>query len=230
MILDFGLIIIAALFVLIGYKKGIMKSLYGLISLVVAGVGSCLLSRFLSGWVYNVFFAESINKSISNSIAGTTESITAATENVFANLPDYVKGFLGFFGVTDSSIFETTQATQALEAELQNTVMSAVVQILGSVLLVVLFILILILMKWLSKFILFIFEVPVIKQINSLCGCIFGLAEGLIICYIAVLLCRLLLPVSDHTVINAEMINSSAIFGKIYYSELITFIVNVFVN
>lgn len=228
MILDIALVLIVAVFVFIGYKKGIMKSLYGLISLAVAGIGSYFAGKFLSNWIYDLFFAKSINESISNSVANTTESITVTTEKVFTNLPDYVTNFLGIFGITETNIFNTTQATQAIEAEIQNGVMSAVVSILGSIIIAISFILILILMKWLSGFILFIFEVPVIKQINSMFGLAFGLMEGMIICYIAVLACRLFLPTADQPVIDAGMINSSLIFSKIYYSEFITYIANAF--
>ena len=228
MVLDAVLILTVALFVFIGYKKGIVKSLYGVISLVVSGIGSYILGKFLSSWVYTFFFEKSINESINNSITATAESVTTSTENIFYNLPDYVKNFLGFFGIAEIGAYKTTGAIQTIETELQNAVRSTVVEILGFIFIVLLFILILFLMKILSKSILFIFEVPIIKQINGIFGMVFGLAEGLIICYIAVLACRLLLATAGRPVIDAEMINSSLIFSKIFYSDFITYITSVF--
>lgn len=228
MILDFALVLIVALFVFIGYKKGIIKSVYGLISLVVAGAGSYFGSKYLSNWFYTFFFEKSVNESIHQSISATAESVTASTESVFENLPDYVKNFVGFFKISEASLFDSDSTVQMIEADLQNTIKSAVVEILGFIFIIVLFILILILMKLLSKTILSVFEIPVIKQINGLFGMVFGLAEGLIICYIAVLVCRLIMPQTDNAVLDAEMINSSVVFSKIYYSEFITYITKIF--
>jgi len=229
MILDVSLVLIVSVFLFIGYKKGIVKSVYGFLSLIVAGVGSYFSGKYLSQWVYGFFFEKSINESISNSVSASTENLTASVENVLSNLPEYVKNLLGFFNVSEGDFFQQNTTAQLVESELQQSIKGAVVEVLGFIFIIVLFILILILMRLLSKPIVSIFEIPVIKQINGIFGMLFGLAEGLVICYIAVLVFRLIVPDAHSTLLNAEMFNNSVIFSRIYYSEFITYVTELFV-
>ena len=219
MILDLILVALVALFVFIGYKRGLAKSLYGLIALIVAGICGFFLSRFVAGWIYDVFFAGNINESINGLLMANPDG-ELSSGSVYNNLPGSVKGFLGLFGANGDNFFDISQVTDSAARGLQNTVRAAIVSIISFILFVLIFVLILIVLKIFSKKILSLFNLPAIKQINNVLGGIFGLAQGLLICYILILVIKLILPATDSSLISKEMIDSSFVFSRIYYSGL----------
>ena len=79
------------------------------------------------------------------------------------------------------------------------------------ILLVILFILIFIIVKKLIKLISRVFNIPVVKQINQLLGGIFGLAEGLLIVFIAVNIFVIVTEFSNPALLNNELF-SGAVF------------------
>lgn len=229
MILDFLMILLVAVFVFIGYRTGIVKAFYSIISLIFAGFISRLLSGFLAQWVYDTFFATNINNSISNTLTNATANTVFVTENTFTNLPDYVTTLFKIFGVDNESLFRSIEKTGSILAyDVQNAVMSAVVSIFTTLIFILLFILLLIVFKMLSKYILSVFKIPVIKQINGLLGGLLGLIEGLIICYIAVLICGFILPIISQPLISDELISQSLFFAKIYYSDFLGLVSNCY--
>ena len=225
MILDLILIIIVALFLFIGYKKGMMKSLYGLISIIIAGVLSYILSGVFAKKIYNSFVKQIVDDKINESFSIVADNTEIFVDNVFNNLPIGLKGLLSVFGYNSGNLTNDFSATAT---SISNDIEIAVVSVLTTILTVVLFLLIIFLLKLLSKYILFLFEIPIIKQVNGFFGGLLGLLQGLFFVYLTVLLCKLLFPDKGIYLLSEEVIKQSVFFSKIYFSETVNIITSFF--
>lgn len=226
MILDIVLIAVVVLLIVIGAIRGIARTLYNLLSVFLSGFLAYIASTAAAGWIFDNFIAASIQKSVTESLAGTAQSTGNAAQDVVNALPDYVVGILNMFGISADSLSGSVSTAADSSADaISGVIVGAVAPVLTSVLsvilLIVLFIIFILLFKLLSKKFLRLFELPIIRSANKLLGGALGMCEGIILCYIFILVCRIILPFSQEPFISPEMIESSIIFRTVYYSDFL---------
>lgn len=222
MVLDIILLVIVAVLILLGIHRGIAKTLLNLLSIFFAGVVGCFFANLGSKWIYTTFIAPDVNESIAKSF----EQAQGNTISVIDNLPDFTKGLLTFFGVSDESLASSVNgginaATGAVTSVLESTIANAVISILNIMLIIVLFLLLLIIFKFISKRLVKIFKIPVLKQINKFLGGALGLCEGLILCYIGIIICSIIVPINSEFIVSQELISQSIVFKSVYYSDFV---------
>lgn len=225
MALDFLMVLIVAIFIFAGYRKGFVRSIYGLLSITISGFVSAVTGNAIAVWIYNTFYRESINDSIDNSVSGATSDIISTTDGILNNLPLSIRNLFSFFKVENNSFITSAQLkTDAIVNDIQNSIMNTVISILQLIVSIAVFIILLILFRLLSKCLTKFFDAPVIRQINSMCGLLFGTLEGIAFCYITILIIRLIFQISGQQLFSAEMIDSSIFFNRIYYSDFLNVI------
>ena len=229
MILDIIMILIVALLVLIGIRRGLARSLYGLLSIVLSGFLASVTGRWLAGLIYKNWLSPSIEKSVSEAFASNTSSVSSASDKVFSDLPSFVTDFLGMFGLNPNSVStsvrDASASTASQVSDSINSVISPVaVPVISALLIIVLFLIYFLLFKLLSRLFLGVFELPVIHAVNAVFGGILGLAEGIALCFIIILVLRIVLQFSDYTFISEEMIQQSFFFKAVYNSSIISYI------
>jgi uncharacterized membrane protein required for colicin V production len=223
MILDIILIAVVTALIILGFRRGIARTLFNLLSLFLSAVCGYFVANFASNWIYSSFIAPDVKSSVAQSISSTTGETTSVIEN----LPDAVRGILNLFGVTDESVStavsNTAKTTSNVVSDVvESTIASAVTSVLTIVLLVVCFLLLLIIFKFISKRLLKIFKIPVLKQLNRFFGGVLGLCEGLILCFVGVAICAIIVPLNGNFFVTPELISQSTIFNLIYSSDLIS--------
>ncbi|MCH5298982.1 MAG: CvpA family protein [Ruminococcus sp.] len=226
MILDIVLIAVVALLIIIGAVRGIARTLYNLLSVFLSGFLAYIASKAAAGWIFDNFIAASIEKSVTESLSSAAQSTGNAAQDAILGLPDYVVGILNTFGVsTDTLAGSVSSAADSSADVVSGAIVGAIAPVFTSVLsvilLVVLFIIFILIFKLLSKKFLKLFELPIIRSANKLLGGALGMCEGIIICYIFILVCRIILPFSQEPFISPEMIDSSIIFRTVYYSDFL---------
>lgn len=77
-ILDIAVILIFALAIFIGYKRGFMKTILRLVGVVLALVIASSVSKPAAGWIYDQFLASSIQEQI---VAHVPSTDTATLES-----------------------------------------------------------------------------------------------------------------------------------------------------
>ncbi len=226
MILDIVLVGAVTLLIIIGAVRGIARTLYNLLSVFLSGILAYFAGKASAGWIFDNFIAASIEKSVTDSIANTAQSAGNAVQNAIDGLPDYVTGILEMFGInTDSLAGSVGGAADSSADVITKAIVGAIAPTMTAVLsvflLVVLFIILILIFKLLSRKFLKLFELPIIRSVNKLLGGALGMCEGIIVCYIFILVCRIILPFSQEPFIPPEMIESSIIFRTVYYSDFL---------
>ena len=205
MIVDLIIGVIIILFLIIGYKKGLVFCLINLATFIVAIVLAFALCSPVAELVKNTTEVdENMKAFVISHMPGGEDIDLKANEQ----LPDPIKNAI------DDSVASINEAKEkaidATATEITNNVLRAIC-------FVAIFFLVKILM-WVLKLVSRIFtKIPVIEQINSLGGMIVGTLEGLIIVYVIFGVIALISPMLTNTAI-VDSINGS-FFGKMMYNN-----------
>lgn len=205
MIVDLIIGVIIILFLIIGYKKGLVFCLINLATFIVAIVLAFALCSPVAELVKNTTDVdENMKAFIVSHMPGGEEIDLKANEQ----LPDPIKNAI------DDSV---TAINEAKEKAIDATATEITNNVLKAICFVAIFFLVKILM-WVLKLVSRIFtKIPVIEQINSLGGMIVGTLEGIIIVYVVFGVISLISPMLTNTAI-VDSINGS-FFGKMMYNN-----------
>lgn len=217
MITDIIIVAVIVLFAAIGVKRGLAKTILNIAGLVLAAISAYYLSSFLSQLIYDAFLKQTVINNIQQIIE--QNGIDYALSNCLEALPQWINGILSFIiGIFGMSLNEyqnqlvlSSDFSSSTSQAVENVLAPVVSSVFGMILLVILFILIFIIVKKLIKHISRVFNIPVVKQINQLLGGIFGLAEGLLIVFIAVNIFVIVTEFSNPALLNNELF-SGAVF------------------
>lgn len=99
-ILDGAVILIFLLAILIGYRRGFVKAVIRLAGCVLALVVALCLSKPLAGGVFDLFFSDQLEQTVSSHIGQTDEqAVREALENILEQLPQPVVNALDGVGL-----------------------------------------------------------------------------------------------------------------------------------
>lgn len=229
MILDIIIIGIIALMTIIGYKRGIVKSLYGLIILAAAGFLAYLCGKLLAEFIYDNYILSSITDSVNESFESSKVNSSAVSANIFDSMPDFIANLLSGFGITQKGFSTTLNSASDFS---QNAVLVAVEKVIKPIIIsaisvfmtIILFILFILLFKLLGRYFLKLFEAPVIRSINALLGGVLGLCEGVLIVLLVIIIIRISASFTKSVIISKDLIDSSFIFKNVYNLDFLSFL------
>lgn len=213
MIVDIIIIAIIVLFVIIGVKRGLAKTILNLAGLVLTAVSAYYISSFLSQLFYDMFIKQTVITNTQQIIE--QNGIDYAVSNCLEAVPQWVNGIISFivgaFGISlnefQNQITVPANISSSASQVIESVLAPIVTSVLSIILVIILFIIILIIVKKLVKLVLRIFNIPVIKQINQFLGGIVGLAEGLLIVFIAVNVISMAAGFSNPDLLSNGMFN-----------------------
>ena len=216
--LDIFIIILLIIFIIIGFKKGLLCQIInfagGLIALLIA----FYLSGAVANIIYNSFFQDAIREKVENVVVQTIkESDEQSLEAVLDVLPGYVKNKINFSnedkeGVANALTETTKVASEKIEKIVSPTIKSLIISIVS----IILFIVLKIAVRILAKFLDGLANLPIISQINSLTAAIFGFAEGVLTVGFIVLIINMVTPMLTNIpeFLQPESIEDTAIYSQ----------------
>lgn len=205
MIVDLIIGVIIILFLIIGYKKGLVFCLINLATFIVAIVLAFALCSPVAELVKNTTeIDENMKSFIVSHMPGGEEIDLKANEQ----LPEPIRNAI------DGSV---TSINEAKEKAIDATATEITNNVLKAICFVAIFFLVKILMLVLKVVSRIFTKIPVIEQINTLGGMIVGALEGLILVYVIFGVISLISPMLTNTAI-VDSINDS-FFGKMMYNN-----------
>lgn len=196
-LLDLIIIIIIALITFLGYKKGLIKVAFKLVSFILAIFISIVLYRPISNYVIN-------NTPLYNKIEETIEQRLSSSDISKEETENFLSNYYSVGKETAINIISENVAVTIVNISVIFIVFILSRLVLG-------------LFKFSGDLIA---KLPLIKQINHLGGFIYGILKAFIIVYAFFAIISLLAPLVD---LNSfiELINSSIISNIIYNNNLI---------
>ena len=229
-IIDIVIIALLVIFGLVGYKKGILKSIISLLNWVVCILIAVFTAKYVAGWLNHIFdFSGWIGSKISKSLIKSNDFFAMSVnsfggkENLIASIPAGINGFLEkitkllFNGNVDMS--STSSVGSIMGTTLGHITFIVITGIL-------IFIILKIIVLLLSKLFKNISQTKVLGGLNKVLGLALGLVKaGLIIVIInIVLVIGSMIPfmnktvaplIQDHTYVEKYVYNTTdKLFGK----------------
>lgn len=198
-LIDLILIAIIALFTFIGYKKGLIKVAFSLVSFILAIVVSVILYKPVSNFIINYTpIDDNIEATISERLE-SPDTTDVETENIVSNYYNNIKNA------------STSVIADGISKTIINIACMIIVFVIAKI--------ILLFFRFAGDLIA---KLPLIKQFNSAGGFIYGLLKGFIIIYLLLALIAIISPVVD--INNIISIINSSIITNIMYNNNIIFI------
>lgn len=196
-LIDLILVAIITLFAFIGYKKGLIKVAFSLVSFILALIISIVLYKPISNFIINY---TPLDDKIETTIAerlNSSKSSSEETNNMIENFYSNIKNTT------------TTAVADGISKTIINIGCIIIVFIISNI--------VLLFFKFTGDL---ISKLPLIKQFNSAGGFIYGLLKGFIIIYLLLALIAILSPIIDiNNFIN--IINKSIITNIMYNNNII---------
>ncbi len=183
-LVDCIVVAIILLSVLLGYKKGFIALAVKLLACVISIVAMLLLYKPVSTFIVN---STAIDEAIENAIIEKVNDIMVENEN-----PD----------VTSELIQSAKNGT------LPEAARGLAIAIVDVGVMLILYIVIRIALRFVTALANFVAKAPIVKQLNEIGGLVYGLARGILIIYIALLLVSLASQVYPNNVLNSNINNS----------------------
>lgn len=198
-LIDLIILAIIALSTFIGYKKGLIKVAFGLISFILAIILSIVLYKPVSNFIVNYTTLDDIIETTIHERLESPDISDEETNNIVSNYYTHIKS--------------------ASSAVIADGISKAIINIGCIIIVFLLSKIVLLFFKFTGDFIA---KLPLIKQVNNVGGFLYGLLKGFIIIYLLLALIAIISPIID---INSvvKTINSS-IIANIMYNHNIIFI------
>jgi uncharacterized membrane protein required for colicin V production len=177
LVLDVILLIIAAMCLIGGYKKGFIRSVMNLVTAVVSFLAAYALTPRVAAYINEKF----LMNMISGDIKDTLDSLTSVTGGdlvkLFSDMPEALSNMLSRYNS------DVTAATAADTSEgLARTIASPAVETISTAIaFLVIFIAAVIVMKLITLILDSVFKLPLLNGANKALGLVFGAATALVV-------------------------------------------------
>lgn len=219
-LLDGVIIILFALFIFLGFKNGVARSLISFIGAIFSLIFSIYISSLASEAIYDTF----IEKNLTSSINQTISDKNFKSEDIFNNLPNFVSNALRIYNITNEKVSSIARSSGLDKEKVLSDLFSRAIKgVIRDILSILIFWLLMILIGTICKNLSYVFKLPVLRQIDGLLGGIFGAFKGYVVIVILMMFLKMFLPISKVVpeVLSDKNIDSTVLFSHMYKSNLI---------
>ncbi len=232
-IVDVILFIILAGNAVAGYKMGLAKVVFNILSTIVAIILVFILYRPVSNYVFNnTQMAQSLKSTLTENLSGllikeTNESMMMQKEDDNA-MNDILSVFMGedmnrmIENATNVSIGENVnQMVQNTTEDMVAKVSGEIAyKIVSAIVFLGLFAIIRVLLSILRNSVDFLANLPFIRVINSSGGMVYGVVKGFLLVYVILAVLSLMAPMISDTVV-LQAVDQSWVASKMFYHNIL---------
>ena len=222
-ILDASVVLIILVFMLIGYKKGFISAFLNIVGGFVALLLSFWLSDLSTVWLYNAYIKEDLITTMKNEIVKYSGNGLSSIDNALGFLPNFIEKIISKLGVDlklleEQAIQSGNDFANTLAISLEKVVGAVIMALIYILVVIIIFIVLLFLIRAIAKGICKLFELPILKQVNSLISLIFGTVTGAIVVLLIVGILKVAVPYNNepNNYLNAHNIEKSYLYEYIY--------------
>lgn len=206
---DAIIVVIFLLFIILGVKRGFVRSVLDLVGTLAAMLVSMWFSGIAAQWVFSTFLQESLTRQVAEALQAAPAA--DAADAVLSVVPEILRGGLEAFGITSDAINQAVAGTSGQAAAAVVAVLSPmVVSALRGLFALVLFVFLLVIFRILSGVVCRIFRLPVLRQLDKGLGILLGVAQAALITVLLCFCAQALISVSSPWLV--ETIQASQVY------------------
>ncbi len=187
-VVDFIIVVVAAAVIFTAWKKGLVKSIAGLVTGVVAFIAAYAFTPVLGDYIYNNFALKTLSGGIAKTIGSLSRTQAGKFDlsSMYSDMPDALKQIIERYSVDTGKLGEmcggVTSGTEETVEKLSEYIAAPIADTLsGAAAFIAIFVGALIVLKVAVFLIDIIFKLPVLKGANKTLGLLFGVGEALIL-------------------------------------------------
>lgn len=219
LMLDISVVATLVLFLVVGFRNGVMKSFVLFVGTIFSSVFSGYFSEKMSHFVFETFVSPSIESHVLKSISENTFNFNSFC----SKLPFLVEDSLPYYGITPSSFNHiiSNSTEQEIPLELSALIEPVFTSVFKYIFSVLIFIVLMLCVRLCARFVLKICKHKPINHANSLVGGFFGALKGYLVISLVLCCMRALLPMmhSVPDILSQDNISSSMIFKEFYFQN-----------
>ncbi len=231
-ILDIILVLLLAIFLYDGFKRGAVKSLIDIVGYVVVLTLTSWLAGIVADAVFTTFVWPHVLSEINQALQSSAGSDPASQVTTLLNsLPSFVSNTLKFYGVTQEYLISAAQSSSNNIAEdIMKSISPVFINLIKTVAFSTLLVVLTSIFKVFSRTLNRVFNLPILKQINKLLGLVCGALKCVIIIFITCYIIQIVIPMMSNTpeILSQSSIDSTIIFKNIYYNNPLNSIIENF--
>lgn len=206
---DAVIVVIFLLFIILGVKRGFVRSVLDLVGTLAAMLVSMWFSGIAAQWVFSTFLQESLTRQVAEALQAAPAA--DAADAVLSVVPEILRGGLEAFGITSDAINQAVAGTSGQAAAAVVAVLSPmVVSVLRGLFALVLFVFLLVIFRILSGVVCRIFRLPVLRQLDKGLGILLGITQAVLITVLLCFCAQALISVSSPWLV--ETIQASQVY------------------
>lgn len=215
-----AVILILVVMALIGLKRGFIKTVFSLVSTIVALVMTALLSPLVSEWMQN---SDTISQFFTGKVK---ETIPVEQTDTARKTDEEIIESLGLPGYMEETLLKNNTAVIYNELEVKKNsikeyIVAGIVSIvINAIAFMATFLIIRIALWLLCYFLDLVSRLPVLRQVNKIAGLAAGLFQGLLYVWIFCIL-LMVFGFGDFGTYVYDCINESSILTFIFDSNLL---------
>ncbi|MCH5353200.1 MAG: CvpA family protein [Acutalibacter sp.] len=188
LILDLVILCVFVLFIVVGIRRGLVKSAAHFLGSILAAFFASALGGAIANFAFNALFRDALVERIGESLSSLgTGSMFSAIEKVLSSLPDFINRALQQAGINSNTLESVVADRSNQAAELIADALSPVfVSFLKVLAVIVLFALFMVIVRVLADMAAGVFRLPMLRQVNGALGGLFGFLLALVSVWIAV--------------------------------------------
>lgn len=232
-IVDILILAVFALLVIKGVKNGLVRSVVGLLAVIVAVGVAVWLSEPMAQAVYNIFIKNGIESAVASQLPDVSSAQLTAqnVQEIIAALPESIVRAAESMGVDIAAVSrqagEIDLSATNIAAEICNSIaMPIAVAVLKVLCFALIFFVCNIALQFVAKVVCKLFDLPVIRSVNRTLGGVFGAVKGVLV---VVSLCLLLDAVASLMPANelANAVRESRIVSYIVSTDIFSRLITV---
>lgn len=206
---DAVIVVIFLLFIILGVKRGFVRSVLDLVGTLAAMLVSMWFSGIAAQWFFSTFLQESLTRQVAEALQAAPAA--DAADAVLSVVPEILRGGLEAFGITSDAINQAVAGTSGQAAAAVVAVLSPmVVSVLRGLFALVLFVFLLVIFRILSGVVCRIFRLPVLRQLDKGLGILLGITQAVLITVLLCFCAQALISVSSPWLV--ETIQASQVY------------------
>lgn len=206
-------ILLFALMVYFGYKRGFIRTVSGVVSFVLALVLSTMLAAPVADYVYTNSIQPTVTQKLEDNLGKESPTVERVDE-ALEDMPAFISDQLALSGITDGetllNYLGKVPEGQSAVTQIETTIVYPVVYpLLEAILSLVLFILLQIAISLVLRLLNLLAKLPIIKKINKWAGVIAGAVQGVLWLLFAISVLELLIASGLVEALTPDLIDST---------------------
>lgn len=218
-------VVIIAISIYVGVKRGFVRSLISVACYIVALLGAQYASPIIGAKIYSGYLSGVISRNVVSQINSAVATGAVSGGEILTMLPQWVEGvitrvkpdFLDMsFSIAQSGA--TEEMAQTIANSITASLEAPLTQIISWFAFILLFFLILLVLKWVAKLFTHVNRIPIVGTINMLLGGGLGIVLGVVSVLLVAIAANgvAFITNNQYPVINSDAVSESIIIGSLY--------------